>query len=67
MTAATNPDYHMTYSEIAEVLGVSRQLVKQIEKSALDKLRYRLIMRQYYLDQISSSSESRDLDQLLLL
>ena len=66
MTAATNPDYHMTYSEIAEVLGVSRQLVKQIEKSALDKLRYRLIMRQYYLDHISSSSESRDLDQLLL-
>ena len=64
MTASTNPDYHMTYSEIAEVLGVSRQRVKQIEKSALDKLRYRLVMRQYYLDYISSSSESRIRDQV---
>ena len=60
MTAATNPDYHMTYSEIAEVLGVSRQRVKQIEKSALEKLR-----RQYCLDHISSSSESRDPDPAL--
>jgi len=61
MTAATNPDYHMTYSEIAEVLGVSRQRVKQIEKSGLDKLR-----RQYYPEYISSSSESHTRDQPLL-
>jgi DNA-directed RNA polymerase sigma subunit (sigma70/sigma32) len=61
MTAATNPDYHMTYCEIAEVLGVSRQRVKQIEKSALDKLR-----RQYYPEYISSSSESHTRDQLVL-
>ncbi len=60
MTAATNPDYHMTYSEIAEVLGVSRQRVKQIEKSAIDKLR-----REYYPEYFSSSSESRVLDQPL--
>ena len=59
MTAATNPDYYMTYSEIAEVLGVSRQRVKQIEESALDKLR-----RQYYPDYISSSSESHNQDQV---
>ena len=61
MTAVTNPDYYMTYSEIAEVLGVSRQRVKQIEESALDKLR-----RQYYPDYISSSSESGNQDQLVL-
>jgi len=59
VTAATNPDYHMTYSEIAEVLGVSRQRVKQIEERALDKLR-----RQYHPDYISSSSESRNQDQV---
>ena len=59
MTASTNPDYHMTYSEIAEVLGVSRQRVKQIEKSALDKLR-----RQYYPEHFSSSSESHTQDQV---
>lgn len=60
MTAATNPDYHMTYSEIAEVLGVSRQRVKQIEESALKKLR-----REYYPEYFSSSSESRSQDQTL--
>lgn len=59
MTAATNPDYHMTYSEIAEVLGISRQLVRQIEISALNKLR-----KQYNPEDVSSSSESHNQDQL---
>ena len=64
MTRAINDDYLMTYSEIAEVLGVSRQRVKQIEKSALTKLRDRFILRQYYLDYVSSSSESRNQDRV---
>ena len=38
VTAATNSEYHMTYSEIAEVLGVSRQRVRQIEQNAMRKL-----------------------------
>lgn len=65
MTAATNSDYHMTYSEIAEVLGVSRQRVRQIEQNAMRKL---LESEDYkaWAD-FSSSSESRTLDQLLLL
>lgn len=31
--------YAMTHSEIAEVLGVSRQTVSNIEKNALNKVR----------------------------
>ncbi len=63
MTAAINSEYHMTYSEIAEVLGVSRQRVRQIEQNAMRKL---LENEDYkaWAD-FSSSSESRDLDQLL--
>ena len=64
MTRAINDDYLMTYSEIAEVLGVSRQRVKQIEESALTKLRDRFILRQYYLDYVSSSSESHTQDRV---
>lgn len=33
------PQYEMTLDEIGEVLHVSRERVRQIEKSALDKLR----------------------------
>ena len=65
MTAATNPDYHMTYSEIAEVLGVSRQRVRQIEQNAMRKLLQDDDYKAWA--DFSSSSESRDLDQLLLL
>ena len=66
MTRAINDDYLMTHSEIAEVMGITRTRVLQLEKSALRKLRDRFILRQYYLDYISSSSESRTRDQLLL-
>jgi DNA-directed RNA polymerase sigma subunit (sigma70/sigma32) len=63
MTAAINSEYHMTYSEIAEVLGVSRQRVKQIEQDAMRKL----LEHDDYAAwaEFSSSSESRDPDQLL--
>jgi len=63
MTKAINGDYLMTHSEIAEVMGITRTRVLQLEKSALRKLRDRFILRQYYLDYISSSSESRTQDQ----
>ena len=66
MTRAINDDYLMTHSEIAEVMGITRTRVLQLEKSALRKLRDRFILRQYYLDYVSSSSESRTRDQLLL-
>jgi DNA-directed RNA polymerase sigma subunit (sigma70/sigma32) len=63
MTAAINSEYHMTYSEIAEVLGVSRQRVKQIEQDAMRKL----LEHDDYAAwaEFSSSSEYRDPDQLL--
>lgn len=63
MTVAINSEYHMTYSEIAEVLGVSRQRVKEIEQNAMRKL----LEHDDYAAwaEFSSSSESRDLDQLL--
>lgn len=55
----------MTYSEIAEVLGVSRQRVRQIEQNAMRKL---LKHDEYKAwAEFSSSSESRTQDQLLLL
>jgi len=69
MTAATNPYYHMTYSEIAEVLGVSRQRVKQIEQAALAKLRRhelhrqdRKVLLQHYIDSVYSAHDFRDRD-----
>lgn len=65
MTRAINDDYLMTHSEIAEVMGITRTRVLQLEKSALRKLRGRFILRQYYLDHISSSSESRSRDLFL--
>ena len=65
MTRAINDDYLMTHSEIAEVMGITRARVAQLEKSAIKKLHDKLILRQYYLDYVSSSSESRDLDPLL--
>lgn len=33
-------DYHMTHTEIAEELGISRVRVQQIEQTALRKLRH---------------------------
>jgi DNA-directed RNA polymerase sigma subunit (sigma70/sigma32) len=64
MTRAINDDYLMTHSEIAEVMGITRTRVLQLEKSALRKLRDRFILRQYYRDYVSSSSESRTQDRV---
>jgi DNA-directed RNA polymerase sigma subunit (sigma70/sigma32) len=57
--------YHMTHQEIADQLGISRVRVRQLEASALKKLRKRMALHQEYLDHVSSSSEYRDPDQLL--
>lgn len=57
--------YHMTYQEIADELGISRQRVKQIEEAALRKLRDRLALHQHYVDHINSNSRSYDLDSFL--
>jgi len=57
--------YHMTHQEIADVLGISRIRVRQLEASALKKLRKRMALHQYYLDHISSSSEFRTRDLFL--
>jgi len=64
MTRAINDDYLMTHQEIADELGITRSRVAQLEKSALTKLRDRFILRQYYLHYVSSSSESRNQDQV---
>jgi len=64
MTRAINDDYLMTHQEIADELGITRTRVAQLEKSAIKKLHDRLILRQYYLDYVSSSSESRNQDQV---
>jgi DNA-directed RNA polymerase sigma subunit (sigma70/sigma32) len=56
--------YHMTHQEIADQLGISRVRVRQLETSAIKKLHDRLILRQYYLDHVSSSSESRNQDHI---
>ena len=53
-----------SFEEIADELGITRSRVAQLEKSALTKLRDRFILRQYYLDYVSSSSESRNQDQV---
>ena len=64
MANATNPHHFMTYSEVAEVLGVSRQTVRITEAKALAKLRRNPLLKQHFLDHISSSSESRNLDHI---
>ena len=64
MTSPTNPHHFMTYSEVAEVLGVSRQTVRITEAKALAKLRSNPLLKQHYLDHISSSFESRSQDQV---
>lgn len=48
--------YHMTYKEIGDILGISWVRVRQLEKSGLEKLSHRFILRQYYLDHISEVS-----------
>ena len=57
--------YHMTHQEIADVLGISRVRVRQLEASALKKIRKRMALHQEYLDYVSSSSESRTRDLFL--
>jgi DNA-directed RNA polymerase sigma subunit (sigma70/sigma32) len=32
-------DYHMSYDQIASILGLTREQVRQIERSALKKIR----------------------------
>ena len=56
--------YHMTHQEIADELGISRIRVRQLEASALKKLRKRMALHQHYLDYVSSSSESRNQDRV---
>ena len=65
MSRANDYPFNMTYQEIADELGISRERVRQIERAALEKLRNRWIMRQYSLDYFSSNSESRDQDSFL--
>ena len=56
--------YHMTHQEIADQLGISRVRVRQLEASGIKKLRKRMALHQYYLDHISSNSESRNQDHI---
>lgn len=60
-----NYPYNMTHQEIADELGISRIRVRQLEASALKKLRKRMALHQQYLDYVSSNSESRTRDLFL--
>jgi DNA-directed RNA polymerase sigma subunit (sigma70/sigma32) len=42
MNKPTDEDFHMTYQQIGDVMGISRQRVRQIEEAALKKLRKRM-------------------------
>lgn len=48
----TVDDRHMTLQEIADVIGTSRERVRQIEQRALRKLRRRLIGMGYKPDDL---------------
>jgi|14_taG_2_1085336.scaffolds.fasta_scaffold82486_2 predicted transcriptional regulator len=39
MTVAINPYHHMTLTEVAAEMGITRQKVREIELAALEKLR----------------------------
>ena len=47
MSRAINFVYHMTHQEIAEVMGVSRHTIRNIETRALKKLRNNPKMKGY--------------------
>ena len=64
MSRAINFVYNMTHQEIADVLGVSRQTIRITEIRALKKLKRNPVLKQHFLDHISSSSEFRSLDQV---
>lgn len=51
-TSPTVDDRHMTLQEIANVMGTSRERVRQIEQRALGKLRRRLRAMGYKLEDI---------------
>lgn len=64
MPLAFDYKYNMTHQEIADELGISRIRVRQLEGSALKKLRKQMALHQHYLDHINSSSESRTQDHI---
>lgn len=45
-------DRNMTLAEIADILGTSRERVRQIEQRALGKLRRRLLAQGYKMEDI---------------
>ena len=51
-TSPTVDDRHMTLQQIANVLGTSRERVRQIEQRALGKLRRRLRAMGYQADDL---------------
>jgi len=51
-------DYHMTHQEIADELGISRQMVRVIEYRALQKLKRSGKLRAF-LDHINDEKEIR--------
>lgn len=51
-------DYHMTHQEIAEELGISRQMVRVIEYRALQKLKRSGKLRAF-LDHVNDEREER--------
>ena len=48
MTVSINPYHHMTLTEVAAEMGITRQKVREIELSALEKLRNNPKMRGIY-------------------
>lgn len=46
---ANKLSYEMTYDEIAQALGISRERVRQILKSAMKKIKQNKKLRAYYL------------------
>jgi transcriptional regulator with XRE-family HTH domain len=51
-TSPTVDDRHMTLQEIADILGTSRERVRQIEQRALGKLRRKLNAMGYKADDL---------------
>ena len=56
MAKPANPHHHMTYTEVAEALGVSRQTIKVIERKAFEKLKNNKQLREYWHGLIAEES-----------
>ena len=52
-----NDDLFKTQAEVAKIIGITRQRIQQIETSALNKIRAKVLLKQIILDSAPGETE----------